>query len=159
MTQQEDFSSSMHAASLLLDQLIEILHEERNALTQGEASQTHAILERKTQVLAQIDQNAKERNQLLTSLGFSTDEQGTQDFFSTMPLNIADACKDTWQSLQAKLETCKSENLVNGKVIHRSRQQLNNLFSMLQGNQGNSQIYTDTGQAKAVNSQHPLAKA
>ena len=51
----------------------------------------------------------------------------------------------------------KAENLINGKIIHRSRQQVDVLLNLLQGNSGASKIYTENGQAKSVNRHHPLA--
>lgn len=159
MTHQESFASSLHEASSLLEQLSALLREEREVLAQSDAAQTHAVVERKSELLNQLQQNTLQRNQLLVSSGYSADELGTQAFLNSLPQNLSRDLTVKWQALEAKLEDCKQENLVNGKIIHRSRQQVNLLLNLLQGNPDGGSIYTDAGQAKAVNSQQPLAKA
>lgn len=158
MTHQELFSSSMQEASDMLDQLIQVLQEERDSLAQNNTALTQTILERKTQLLANLEKNAQQRNQLLQSEGFPADENGTQAFFKSLTQSAAKACADKWRNLEQKLENCKVENLINGKIIHRSRQQVDVLLNLIQGNKNSGRIYTQSGQAKSVNAQQPLAK-
>lgn len=158
MTHQERFSSLMQEAAILLDQLILLLQEERSSLSQNNAALTQPILTRKTELLALLEQNSQQRNQLLVSQGLSADDSGVQAYFKSLPKNVAKSYAEKWQVLEEKLENCKAENLINGKIIHRSRQQVDVLLNLLQGNSGASKIYTENGQAKSVNRHHPLAE-
>ena len=105
-----------------------------------------------------LEQNSQQRNQLLVSQGLSADDSGVQAYFKSLPQNVAKSYAEKWQVLEEKLENCKAENLINGKIIHRSRQQVDVLLNLLQGNSGASKIYTENGQAKSVNRHHPLAE-
>jgi len=158
-THHEHFYASLQEASTLLDQLTQLLHEERASLAQSNTALTQTILQRKTQLLAELEQNTQQRNQLLVSQGFPANEAGAQDFLKSLPQSIAKTCTEKWRSLEQALENCKAENLVNGKIIHRSRQQVDVLLNLIQGNKGAGKIYNNSGQAKSVIAQHPLAKA
>lgn len=159
MTHQESFAASLHDAALLLDQLHELLQDERQSLTASDAQKTQSLLQQKTQLLQQLDQNNRQRSELLTTRGFATDEEGVQAFLASFPPQESQAYSVQWQSLQQKLEQCKEENLINGKVIHRSRRQVDTLLNMLRGRENNHRIYTGSGEAKPVHSGRPLAKA
>lgn len=162
MVNPNTFFSSVDEACQLLDQLALVLTDERLALEQQDAEQTLALLEQKSELLSRLDHNAQERSQFLISQGFEANESGTLDYFGTLEATNADQHKSLWTALQGKLEACKSANGVNGKIINRSRQQIDRLMEILRGTPDNAdggKLYTQAGSAASVGSQRPLAKA
>lgn len=159
MVDPNTFFSSVDEACQLLDQLALVLTDERLALEQQDTEQTHALLQQKTELLTRLDNNAQERCQFLVSQGFEANEAGTQAYFESLPAATRGQYKPHWLALQNKLSDCKSANTVNGKIIHRSRQQIDRLLDVLRGGPDNSKIYTHAGSATSVSSQRPLAKA
>lgn len=162
MVNPNTFFSSVDEACQLLDQLALVLAEERLALEQQDAEQTLTLLQQKSDLLARLDNNTQERCQFLISQGFEANESGTLAYFDTLATTSADQHKSLWTALQGKLEDCKSANSVNGKIVNRSRQQIDRLLGILRGDQdhsGGGKIYTHAGAATSVGSQRPLAKA
>lgn len=156
---QETIPRSLQHTGQLLDQLQQLLLEERNALQNNDLSSSTERLALKAQLLSRLEQSIEQRNQALLGAGYPADEAGTQAFFASLPKNLNLQCQQAWQELQKKLEECKNANLVNGKIVHRSRQQVDTLLSLLRGHQGNEKIYTGSGQAQAVDRYRNIAEA
>jgi len=159
MIHQEHFSAAIDEAAALLDQLYQLLQAERQSLATTDADKTQEILQQKTELLQQLQQSSEQRSQLLTARGFSADEAGVHAFFATLPQPESKTLATQWQALQQKLLACREENLINGKVIHRSRRQIESLLDTLRGKDSHQRIYTGSGEAKSVNAGQPRAKA
>ncbi len=154
-----NFLSSVIQASELLNQLTTLLEKERHALETSDAQQSQAILPDKTALLKLLEQNAQERGQLLVSSGFEANSEGVLTFIEQLPDSSHREITVRWEELQTQMHNCKDANTVNGKIIHRSRQQIDTLLGLLQGNRNSGKIYNNSGTAQSVNHNPMLAKA
>ncbi|MEZ5525473.1 MAG: flagellar protein FlgN [Pseudomonadales bacterium] len=152
-------SSSMSQAIELLDALSTLLIAERTALKERDTLNIQSLLEQKSSLLAELQNNATVRSQLLVDAGYSGDETGMTACLEALPANAAFELKQQWQQLKEKLETCKAANQVNGTIVHRSQAQLDSLLNILRGQSGEQQLYTDAGKSASVGKGHSLAKA
>ncbi len=153
------FASSVEEAKKLLSQLDEILLREREAIRQRDSSDIHQLLQEKTNLLQQLEHNGIERIRMLEEAGFEASDQGVQDYLQQQTPNEAPQLGVAWDGLKASLESCRTANIVNGKIIHRSRQQINLLLDMMRGQSNTPRLYTQTGSNTTAQRQLPLAKA
>lgn len=151
-------SSSMSQAIELLETLNSLLIAERTALKERDTANIQALLEQKTALLNQLEQNATARSQLLVTAGFNGDESGMDNYLDSLPASAA-SLQQQWQALKDKLQVCKDANQLNGTVVHRSKTQIEALLNILRGQSGQQKIYDDAGKASSVGSGHSLAKA
>ena len=152
-------SSSMTQAIELLESLSTLLMAERTALKERDTINIQSLLEQKTSILAELQNNAAARSQLLADSGFDGDETGMSSYLDSLPMNAATQLKQQWNTLKQRLESCKSANQVNGTIVHRSKTQLDSLLSILRGQSGEQKLYTGSGKSASVNAGHSLAKA
>lgn len=159
MAIDSEFLLSVDQASQLLNNLTELLEKERHALETSNAKMSQELLTEKTTLLQSLEQNAMQRRQLLLSQGMEANQEGVVAFFETLPESLSQKIKPRWETLQSQMQNCKDSNAVNGKIIHRSRQQIDTLLGLLQGNENSGKIYTHSGKAQSVNRNATLAKA
>ncbi len=153
------FASSVEEAKKLLLQLDEILLREREAIRQREPSDIHQLLQEKTNLLQQLEHNGIERIRMLKEAGFEASDQGVQDYLQQQTPNEALQLGIEWDGLKVSLESCRTANIVNGNIIHRSRQQINLLLDMMRGQSNTPRLYTQTGSNTKAQRQLPLAEA
>jgi flagella synthesis protein FlgN len=138
-------------------QLKNLLLEERTLLEQRQHDALPGIIEQKDQLLGGLAHNARQRQQVLQSLGLKTDSQSWDDLLlahaSLAPL------RESWKALTDTFGECQRLNEINGKMISRSKQSLGNLLNILRGQVAAPQLYTQTGSTSGGASGHTLAKA
>lgn len=123
-------------------ELLKTLQLEREALKEREFDQVVSIVERKAQLLDQLDKNSQERQSLLKQAGFNGDELQIKGVIEQ--LNDKNLQQD-WNELLEVVKQCKQENAVNGKMVARGRQTLGNLLNLLRGQVNAPQLYDDKG--------------
>ena len=124
-----------------LTSLTALLLEEREALGQRDA-----------QLLADVTQRKEHRCDLL---------QQALANLSSLAANLNDlpAANTAKQELLQLAQQAKESNLVNGKILHRSRQSLSELKQIICGNKLDG-LYGESGRAQASQPDQPtIAKA
>lgn len=139
------------------EQLKNLLLQERELLEQREHDGLPAIVEQKDQLLDALAHNAKQRQQLLQSLGLKTTAQSWDDLLSAH--SALAPLRESWKSLTASFSECQRLNDINGKMIARSKQTLGNLLNILRGQVAAPQLYTQSGVTTGSAGSHTLAKA
>jgi len=152
-------SSSMAQAIELLDSLTTLLMAERTALKERDTVNIQSLLNQKTELLKQLEQNASKRTQLLIDSGVEGNDHGMAAYLDSLPVNTATKLQHQWQVLKDHLHDCKTANQVNGTILQRSKTQIDSLLKILRGQSGDQKIYTDAGKSTAISSGHSLAKA
>lgn len=138
-------------------QLKALLLQERELLEQREHEGLPAIIERKDQLLDILGQSARQRQQLLQSLGLKTDSQSWDDLLSAHA--ALTPLRESWRTLTEAFSECQRLNEINGKMISRSKQTLGNLLNILRGQVATPQLYTQSGSTAGTSARHTLAKA
>ncbi|WP_039913674.1 flagella synthesis protein FlgN [Cellvibrio mixtus] len=138
-------------------QLKQLLIEERQLLEQRKQDGLQEIIEQKSITVEQLNNSAKLRHQILTTLGLPTNAAGWDTFLqrntATLPL-----CDD-WKNLVSEFEECQKMNDVNGKMLARSQQTLNHLLNLLRGKVAAPSLYTAQGTQTQHTSSYTVAKA
>lgn len=148
----------MHAQdSSAIQQLKQLLIDEREQLAQRKQDQLSTIAEQKTILVDQLNHNSKQRTAVLNALNLPTNAQGWDLFLqrntATLPL------REDWQRLVAEFEECQQLNDINGKLIARSQQTLNHLLNLLRGKVATASLYTAQGLKSEQTSSFTVAKA
>jgi flagella synthesis protein FlgN len=126
-----------------LAQLKQLLAHERQQLEQRKQDELPRIVEQKAVLLDQLNNSAKQRQQILTTLGLAANASGWSLFLernaATQPL------LDEWKQLVSEFEDCQKMNDINGKMIARSQQTLTHLLGLLRGKVASPSLYTAQG--------------
>ncbi len=143
--------------SAALAQLKQLLALEREQLEQRKQDELPRIVEQKAILLDQLNTNAKQRQQVLTTLGLPANAEGWDQFLqrnaTTQPL------VDDWKLVVSEFEDCQKMNDINGKMISRSQQTLNHLLGLLRGKVAAPSLYTAQGTKTQHTSTYTVAKA
>lgn len=143
--------------SAAIAQLKQLLEQERSLLEQRKQDGLHQIIEQKSIVVDQLNQNAKQRQQILEALDLPANAKGWDLFLqrnaSTMPL-IND-----WRLVVSEFAECQKMNDINGKMVARSQQTLNHLLDLLRGKGPAPSLYTAQGMKTQYTSSYTVAKA
>lgn len=143
--------------ALTTNQLKELLLQEREMLEQRRHDGLPQIIEQKDQLLNSLSQSAKQRQQILQTMGLKGDAQSWQDLLSAH--SVLSGLREPWQLLTDAFGECQRLNDINGKMISRSKQTLGNLLNILRGQVAAPQLYTQSGATTGGASAHTLAKA
>ena len=143
--------------SAAITQLKQLLTHEREQLEQRKQDELPRIIEQKANLLDQLNNSAKQRQQILTTLGLPTNAKGWDLFLqrntATLPL------RDDWKLLVSEFEDCQTMNDINGKMISRSQQTLSHLIGLLRGKVASPSLYTAQGTKTQYTSSYTVAKA
>jgi len=142
-----------------INELIDLLREERSAMEARDAATMQAILPQKTRLLDQLQRHAKTRSDFLVSQGHTPDESGLVSFLQSTTDQGGDSSLNVWELLKNKLEECKTENAVNAKIIHRSKHHLDQLIDIIKGQQGQAVLYSEKGVSRTATGGQSIAKA
>jgi flagella synthesis protein FlgN len=140
-----------------IQQLKQLLIDEREQLVQRKQDELAVIAEQKTILVEQLSHNSKQRQTILNALNLPANATGWDLFLqrntTTLPL------RDEWQLLVAEFEECQTMNDINGKMIARSQQTLNHLLNLLRGKVASASLYTAQGLKDEQSSSFTVAKA
>ncbi len=140
-----------------IEQLKTLLLKERELLEQRKLEGMQEVVSQKDYLLGNLSFSAKQREQLLRSVGLTTDLTGWEAFLGR------DATTRTlipeWQILTQQFIECKTANEINGKMINRSKQTLSHLLNLIRGQVATPSLYTQKGATTNHSSTHTVAKA
>jgi flagella synthesis protein FlgN len=131
---------------VLMRSLDQILTQEETVLINNEAEKLGAITPEKNAVLMQILELEKNRNQLLTSIGYAPDAKGMQDFFAASVENTP--LKEMWETLLTISSVAQEKNRTNGLLISRQLSRNQSALNVLQQNTQTGSMYGADGQSK-----------
>lgn len=143
--------------SAALAQLKQLLIQERELLEQRKQDGMQEIINQKASAVDQLNNSAKIRHQILTTLGLSTNADGWDMFLQRNALTIP--LRDEWKNLVNEFAECQKMNDVNGKMIARSQQTINHLLNLLRGKTPAPSLYTSKGTQTQHTASFTVAKA
>lgn len=131
--------------------LLQLLHAERDALKERQLDLLEDIIQNKAEHLLSLEKSANLRAQWLADpqAASATLEQR----WATLLAKQAPHLQPLWQKLRDLLQTCQSENEVNGKMLGRSQQTLNRVLGLLRGQDTSPNLYS--GKKNQKHSERP----
>jgi len=140
-----------------IEQLHALLLKEREMLEQRKLEGMQEIVGQKDYLLGNLSYTAKQREQLLRSLGLTTDLAGWEAFLGRDA--TTHSLIPEWQILTQQFIECKAANDINGKMINRSKQTFSQLLNLIRGQVAAPSLYTQKGSTTNHSSTHTVAKA
>lgn len=136
--------------------LLQLIEDELQALEARDLERLQSLLDAKLPLLQQMENNGRQRSQLLQQAGVSNDRQGLAELAA-----LGSVAADTLarsDELGELLEQCKQANLRNGRVIRSNQHATGRLLDILRGQETPS-LYDRRGSATQGNRQRPLSQA
>lgn len=139
-----------------LDQLSELLKQEKALLGDSDIRSLQTVTEQKNAALMDIRERAKQKIHLLVAMGYSPDQGEPSRFI------LGAGLKDTyalWQQASERLKTCRQLNEGNGKVVQHLQKRLARLTDVFRGTSGQQKLYGSKGEQTGMNNRSILASA
>lgn len=125
---QAKFSQIVQRELDELAKLEEILRQEHDTLKQRDSDALIEITQVKQKLIESVESFWNERLVLLQGAGYSTDKEAVLNLVSTDSQLVSQ-----WDELESVLLNCQQQNQVNGLLVDMSRQQTQQLLSILLG--------------------------
>ena len=142
-----------------LDTLNDLLDQEYQALQQRNIEQLQELVEQKTEALRELEENNQVRNQLFISAGITPDKTGLQAFQAALNETDAKAFSTLWNQLEKVLLQVNDKNKRNELIITRNSRNLEQLLSILRGQNQKNTLYDQSGEKGNYSAQNSLGKA
>lgn len=142
-----------------LTTLNELLDAEYHALQQRDVAELQTLVEQKTAVLQQLEENNQSRNQFFIAAGITPNKAGLADYQSRLNEADAHAFKHGWSELEIVLRQVNDKNKRNEIVISRNSRNLEQLMSILRGQNQKNTLYNQSGGKGNYSAQNSLGKA
>ncbi|MDH1261778.1 flagellar protein FlgN [Pseudomonas sp. GD03944] len=136
--------------------LLELIDIEYQALTDRDLPHLQSILADKQPLLIQLDQNGKQRTQILLGLQLSADRAGLQALAERSSVGADLLARG--DELNALLQSCQAGNLRNGRLIRSGQASTRSMLGILRGGETPS-LYDSSGSAAKIGQQRPLSQA
>jgi flagellar biosynthesis/type III secretory pathway chaperone len=126
-----------------VQQLEELLLHEKEALLQRQFQNLQQFLQLKRQLLAILEKNANQRQQVLAQMQMPATANGWRELLKKA--DRSGQASERWQQLEILLRRCHTLNAVNEKLTHRTHMAASQMMDILRGAQNQPKLYTDTG--------------
>lgn len=153
------FFALVRQGILLFETLQQQLDAEKSAIESRDLDQLTALTELKQTQLLQIEQNISERNDTLTQMGITPSETGVETLLDRLADKPAALLRVEWQKLTDALQVVREANLRNEQIVNRSKRNLDQLITLLQGQSGKGVIYDNRGEKGNYSPQSRIGKA
>lgn len=140
------FASCLKIEKKLFEELIGILKQEENALTQSSFYKFDDFVSRKTSLLEQLSQLDSKRNQYFKNNGVALERKDINHWFGMHCPNNHET-QDLWSELLVLADAARKLNHTNGLIISKYLQHNQCTFVALQCASGNIFLYGPSGQA------------
>ena len=136
--------------------LLELIDSEFQAMSERDLPRLEKILGEKLPLLGLLDQHGTTRSQLLAAQQLTADRKGLEALAS----RSADGAELLARSdeLNQLLESCRTANQRNGKVIRASQASLQSVLGILRGSE-TPNLYDSRGSTARIAQQRPLSQA
>lgn len=128
--------------------------DEKQALQDRELEQIEQLAKQKQNLLEHVKSDIDQRQQLITTAGFSVDDNGMEQLIASLPDKFAAALAKGWQQLVDLHEEVQELNQANGMIINKGLQQVDTMLGVVQGNPDSrsSRTYNAKGRSIASSS-------
>ncbi|MES9992984.1 MAG: flagellar protein FlgN [Candidatus Thiodiazotropha sp.] len=138
-------------------QLHDLLGKEYSLLQQDSPEGLQDLLEAKKKLLKQVETAVASHNRFLQQQGLTIDRQGTETFITgcsdKQPLDQA------WNQFTALLESCHSQNEINGGALQLNQRHVTQRLDILKGLSQGDKTYGRGGESKPNTTSKSLGKA
>lgn len=149
--------SLLDKTTTLTLELLDVISEERAALSQQDISILETIIEKKLGVAQALQAIDLQRDNALAKLGAAPGFAGTEALLTT---HADQQLNDSWQALCEASLRCKEENLLVGTMIRKNKLITDQALQVLcKGSIETEQTYSANGITARQSQPNPLGKA
>lgn len=136
--------------------LLQCLDTERSALSKRDLDVLEKTTAAKIQHTETLQKLGKQREQLVTALGFESGAAGLQRCLRSLP--ATEQLQQLWQQILDNLRACQDGNLTNGGILELGRQHVEQALRILRGQSGAPSLYDPHGGTSADLGQRKLGE-
>lgn len=137
--------------------LLELTDAEYQALAERDLAGLEQLLTQKQTLLALLGQHSSLRGQTLATAGLTSDLDGLQAYASNS--SVGAAILEQAEHLDSILESCRTANERNGKLIRTNQRAVGEMLHILQSTNQTPDLYDRRGAAAKGAYQRPLSRA
>lgn len=149
--------AAITAETAALQHFIAVLEEEQKLLINGDADSVLPLLEKKTQLIAELGGAGQKREAALRELGIEIRKDAMEAWFAKAP----PALQQRWQQLLELAQSANQINTTNGQLINTRLQHNQQALSILMNATGSvgDNTYGPDGHQKHGSGSRPLGSA
>ena len=140
-----------------LNALQETLQAEYQALSDNDRQGIEQAARDKSRLTAMLDDLEQERVALLREAGLDLDRSGVMAYLGRHQNSSPDPVARTWQEIEQLSRECEQQNRLNGIIIEHNRKRTETALNILQGQSGNTELYSSSGNAVSSSSRQSIA--
>ncbi|MGM0679732.1 MAG: flagella synthesis protein FlgN [Pseudomonadota bacterium] len=140
-----------------LSALQETLQAEYQALSDNDRQGIEQAARDKSRLTALLDDLEQERVTLLREAGLDLDRSGVMAYLGRQQNNSADPLAGVWQEIEQLSRECEQQNRINGIIIEQNRKRTETALNILQGQSGNTELYSSSGNAVSASNRQSIA--
>ena len=153
----KDLISLLDKTTSLTLELLDVLSEERAALSQQDITILETVIEKKLGVAQALQAIDPQRDNALAKLGAAPGATGIEALLAT---HADQRLTDSWQALCDASLCCKEENLLVGTMIRKNKLVTDQALQVLRkGSIETGQTYSANGITAGQSRSSPLGKA
>ena len=153
----KDLINLLDKTTALTLELLDVLNEEREALSQQDITILETVIEKKLGVAQALQALDRQRDNALAKLGAAPGAAGTE---AILAANADQQLHDSWQALCEASLRCKEENLLVGTMIRKNKLVTDQALQVLRkGSIETNQTYSANGITSSQSQSSPLGKA
>lgn len=114
----------------LLTELSKILQQQYVLMSLRQSEQLEQLNLQAHQLLAQLQQNATQRQDAMQQLQLPLTEQGIQTLLSMLPEKVRTASKQLFDTVQQRTQICQQLNQKNGELLAYQRSLMQKLLGL-----------------------------
>ena len=136
------------------------LDNERQALENQDRHRLETLSELKSNQLDLLSSNDHKLIDMLTKSGIPKEVNGIDTLISLTPLKQQTELFKLWDNHKVKLKACKEKNIINGRIIERSRSVVDHLLNIINsGGPPQASLYEASGKSNPQEGSRTIAKA
>jgi len=140
---QQQLETILSREGEAVNALAATLEQEHEVLGQRDAEKLDEVVALKERQLEGLSNLSQERTAIMQAAGYAADKSGFQ---AALEADTSGRLSALWQSIEEALKKCQHQNQVNGKLLDVSKQQTQELLSLLLGQEANgSGLYDQSG--------------
>lgn len=144
----------------IAEELNTILQNENQALIKRDHQQIQQLSHLKETKTAEIEALSQKQVELLSKFKLPYSAEALDKLINTMPTEFSHNISQLRHKLEALLESCQQQNIINGQIIAVNRQTAETALAILRGQVSPDGLtYGSAGQAISEQSSNSISKA
>lgn len=140
-------------------QLVELMHQERQLLVNREFDEFSKLLAKKHQLLLALEQNNNQRVLLLTAEALPVSKAGMDSLIGNLEESKREQHNHDWIEVNKLIDQCVQMNEINARIAHRAQSTTHQILNILRGDPAGFSLYGKKGIPAETSTLLPITKA